>query len=307
MIKNISGKNKLLMNREFTLKGFSLIFIGLFLVISLFSLASAVTIKSAVTSPSEIAPGEIAKITIEIENILSDDVQNVNVALDLSGTVPIAPYQGSSEKSVDEIREGDDEKFTFNIIVLPEASPGIYKIPVKVSYMVNGTLGTKNGTIGVMVNSPARIKISVEGYLIKGQEGTVDFRIVNDGLSDLKLVSVQTIQPVSGATINSPLYEYLGNIDSDDFETVELTIFARENSGSSILIPLKIIYKDTTNKDFTQEETLNVKVYSQEEAENLGLIEKQNYTLYIAIGIIVLLYIFYRIRKRMKRKKALGA
>ena len=307
MIKNISGKNKLLMNREFTLKGFSLIFIGLFLVISLFSLASAVTIKSAVTSPSEIAPGEIAKITIEIENILSDDVQNVNVALDLSGTVPIAPYQGSSEKSVDEIREGDDEKFTFNIIVLPEASPGIYKIPVKVSYMVNGTLGTKNGTIGVMVNSPARIKISVEGYLIKGQEGTVDFRIVNDGLSDLKLVSVQTIQPVSGATINSPLYEYLGNIDSDDVETVELTIFARENSGSSILIPLKIIYKDTTNKDFTQEETLNVKVYSQEEAENLGLIEKQNYTLYIAIGIIVLLYIFYRIRKRMKRKKALGA
>ena len=307
MIKNISGKNKLLMNREFTLKGFSLIFIGLFLVISLFSLASAVTIKSAVTSPSEIAPGEIAKITIEIENILSDDVQNVNVALDLSGTVPIAPYQGSSEKSVDEIREGDDEKFTFNIIVLPEASPGIYKIPVKVSYMVNGTLGTKNGTIGVMVNSPARIKISVEGYLIKGQEGTVDFRIVNDGLSDLKLVSVQTTQPVSGATINSPLYEYLGNIDSDDFETVELTIFARENSGSSILIPLKIIYKDTTNKDFTQEETLNVKVYSQEEAENLGLIEKQNYTLYIAIGIIVLLYIFYRIRKRMKRKKALGA
>ena len=307
MIKNISGKNKLLMNREFTLKGFSLIFIGLFLVISLFSLASAVTIKSAVTSPSEMAPGEIAKITIEIENILSDDVQNVNVALDLSGTVPIAPYQGSSEKSVDEIREGDDEKFTFNIIVLPEASPGIYKIPVKVSYMVNGTLGTKNGTIGVMVNSPARIKISVEGYLIKGQEGTVDFRIVNDGLSDLKLVSVQTIQPVSGATINSPLYEYLGNIDSDDFETVELTIFARENSGSSILIPLKIIYKDTTNKDFTQEETLNVKVYSQEEAENLGLIEKQNYTLYIAIGIIVLLYIFYRIRKRMKRKKALGA
>src|SRR3972149_8284464 len=294
MIKNISGKNKLLMNREFTLKGFSLIFIGLFLVISLFSLASAVTIKSAVTSPSEIAPGEIAKITIEIENILSDDVQNVNVALDLSGTVPIAPYQGSSEKSVDEIREGDDEKFTFNIIVLPEASPGIYKIPVKVSYMVNGTLGTKNGTIGVMVNSPARIKISVEGYLIKGQEGTVDFRIVNDGLSDLKLVSVQTIQPVSGATINSPLYEYLGNIDSDDFETVELRIFARENSGSSISIPLKINYKDATNKDFTQDEILNVKIYSSEEAKNLGLIKGQSYTLYFAIGIVLLLYIIYR-------------
>src|SRR3972149_6535337 len=237
MIKNISGKNKLLMNREFTLKGFSLIFIGLFLVISLFSLASAVTIKSAVTSPSEIAPGEIAKITIEIENTLDSDVENVNVALDLSGTVPIAPYQGSSEESIDEIQEGDEEKFSFSVIVLPEAVPGIYKVPVKISYEINNTRETKNGTIGIIINSPPQIRISVEGYLIKGQEGSFEVRIVNDGLSDLKFVSVQITQPVSGATINSPLYEYLGNIDSDDFETVEVSVFARENSGSSISIP----------------------------------------------------------------------
>src|SRR3989304_9317305 len=111
---------------------------GLFSLFLMVSLVSAVTIKSAVTSPSEIAPGEIAKITIEIENIFNSDVENVNIALDLSGAVPIAPYQGSSEESIDEIKEGDEEKFSFSIIALPEASPGIYKIPVKITYEING-------------------------------------------------------------------------------------------------------------------------------------------------------------------------
>ena len=288
-------------------KSNGLFLVGLFSIFLMVSLVSAITIKSAVTSPSEVAPGEIAKISIEIENILSEDVQNVNVALDLSGAVPIAPYQGSSEESIDEIQEGDEEKFSFSVIVLPEAVSGIYKVPVKISYEINNTRETKNGTIGIIINSPPQIRISVEGYLIKGQEGSFEVRIVNDGLSDLKFVSVQITQPVSGATINSPLYEYLGNIDSDDFETVEVSVFARENAASSISIPLKISYKDATNKDFTQNEILNVRVYSQEEARNLGLIEGQSYTLYIAIVIIVLLYTFYKIRKRLKRKKALGA
>lgn len=295
------------MGRKMERKSKFMILAGIFSLVLMIALVPAMTIKNAITSPSEIAPGEVAKITIEIENTLSDDVQNVNVVLDLSASVPIAPYQGSVEESIDEIGEGDEERFTFNVIVLPDATPGIYKIPVKITYEINGTRETKNGTIGVIVNSPPQIQISVEGYLIKGQEGIVEIKIVNDGLSDLKFVSVQSSQPTSGATINSPLYEYLGNINSDDFETIEYSIFARETSPSMISIPIKLNYKDSTNKDFSQDEILSVRVYSSEEAKNLGLIPGQNYTLYVAIGIIILLYLLYRIRKKMKKKKALGA
>src|SRR3989304_10191889 len=115
-----------------------LVLTGIFSLFLMVSFISAVTVKNAITSPSEIAPGEIAKITIEIENIFNSDIENVNIALDLSGAVPIAPYQGSSEESIDEIKEGDEEKFSFSIIALPEASPGIYKIPVKITYEING-------------------------------------------------------------------------------------------------------------------------------------------------------------------------
>jgi len=312
MERNIM-KNKMLINKNYNANKFragtlSVILILLFsFIILMSSVVSAVTIKNVITSPSEVAPGETAKITIEIENTLSDDIQNVNVALDITGSVPIAPYQGSSEENIDEIREGDEEKFIFNIIVLPDASPGIYKIPVKISYEINGTKETKNSTIGLIINSPPQIRISIEGYLIKGQEGIVNVKIINNGLSDLKFVSAQATQPVSGATINSPLYEYIGNIESDDFESIEYKIFANENSLSTISIPIKIIYKDSTNKDFTKEEILSIKVYSNDEAKRLGLIPVGSYTLYVAIGIIILLYLIYRIRKRMKKRKAQGA
>lgn len=300
-------KNKMRTSKNNETKTLSLIFISLILILIASSFVSAVTIKNVMTSPSEVAPGETAKITIEIENTFDSDIQNVNVALDITGSVPIAPYQGSSEKNIDEINDGDEEKFVFNIIVLPNASPGIYKIPVKISYEVNGTKETRNSTIGLIVNSPSKIRISIDGYLIKGQERIVNVKIINDGLSDLKFVGAQASQPVSGATINSPLYEYIGNIDSDDFGTIEYFIFAKENSLSTISIPIKINYKDSTNKDFTQEEILNVKIYSKEEAQSLGLLPSQSYTLYIAIGIIILLYLTYKIRKRMKKRKAQGA
>src|SRR3990167_5301835 len=88
---------------QISIKIFTLTVVLSFLILFLLPSASSMSIKNVVTSPTEIAPGQVAKITIEIENTLSEDVTNVNVALDLSGVVPIAPYQGSSEESVDEI------------------------------------------------------------------------------------------------------------------------------------------------------------------------------------------------------------
>ena len=60
-----------------------LIFAVMFLVFSL-ALVSAVSVTDVSTSPSEVAPGEIVSVTIEIENIFEYDVLNINVKLDLS-------------------------------------------------------------------------------------------------------------------------------------------------------------------------------------------------------------------------------
>lgn len=288
--------------------------LGLFVVVSLFAILLnvnilALTIIDVRTSPSEVAPGQNARISIDVENNLNEDVENVDVLLDFSSLdVPIAPFEGSSETAIGDINSDDKETASFNVIVLPEAKSGIYKIPVKITYNIvdkNVTL-QKNGTISLVVNSQPKVKVTVEGNLIKGVESDITIRIINDGLSDIKLAGIQLSQPVS-ATISSPLYEYLGNIDSDDFDSVDLKVIANENSAAYISILVFVTYKDSTNKDFTQSETVVVRAYTSDEAKKMGLIKGPNYTLYILVLALVLIYVFYRIRKRMKKKKAQGA
>jgi uncharacterized membrane protein len=298
------GKNQ--RNKSFALT-FSLV--AVLLLILIISNISALTISDVRTSPSEVAPGQNARISIDIENNMNDDVENVDVLLDFSSlAIPIAPFEGSSETAIGDINSDDKETASFNVIVLPEAKSGIYKIPVKISYNIvneNATL-QKNGTISLVVNSQPKVKISGEGNLVRGIESSITLRIINDGLSDIKLASIQLSQP-SSATVSSPLYEYLGNIDSNDFDSVDLKITANENSASYISIPIFITYKDSTNKDLAQSETVMLRVYSQDEAKKMGFIKRPNYTLYFLVVALILAYVIYRIRKRIGKRKAQGA
>jgi hypothetical protein len=104
--------------------------LGIILLMFLMGTVSALRINSVLTNPSEVAPGEIFQISIEVENIFEYDVENLNVKLNLQN-VPFAPYQSSAEEFIDELKDGDEEDFNFRIIALPDASSGIYKIPVK--------------------------------------------------------------------------------------------------------------------------------------------------------------------------------
>ncbi len=265
--------------------------------------ASAVSLNSVTISPENTVPGQITSIALEIENDLNDIIENVNVALDLSSSsLPIAPYSSSSEQSIDEIDEDDEETFNFKLIILPEAKSGVYKIPVKISYEINGDEKESTELISLTVSSEPKITLSTDGALIKGRESLITIEIINDGIAEAKFVSIELIDPVK-ARINSKNYEYIGNIDSDDFDSVEYSLFTEINAGSEILIPVMLKYKDFSNKDYTKTETLKIPVYTIEEAQNRGIIEKPSYTTYIVIAAIVLIYIIYRIIKSIRKRK----
>jgi len=277
------------------------------------SLIQAITIKDVSSSPSEVAPGEVVSVSIEIENIFEYDIQNVNVKLDLSGeNTPFAPYQSSSEKYLEELGYGDEEKFTFKLIVLPETESGIYKIPVEIGYENSeGNKTLKNeliGLIGLIVNSKSELKTSLEDLvvLIKGKENEISIKIVNSGLGDAKFVFLTVIDS-KGIKFLSEKEQYIGDIDSDDFDSVEYKVYIDADASGTINLPIILKYKDSTNKEYTETSTITLKTYSLKEAQELGLVEKQNYTLYIIIGILVISYITYRIvRKRKLKKKREG-
>ncbi len=270
---------------------------------------SAVSVTDVSTSPAEVSPGETVKVTLEIENIFDYDVYNLNVKLDLSGeNVPFAPYESSSEKFLDELESDENEDFEFRLIVLPDTSTGIYKIPVEISYSYkegNDTFpGNKTELISITVNSKPELKISLDdsAVLIKGRENTFSIKIINSGLSDVKFVYI-SINETTKLKIFSEKEQYIGDIDSDDFDSAKYNVYLEEDTPNSISLPVTLKFRDSTNKEFSETKTLTLKIYSLKEAQALGLVKKPNFLPYVITLVLLAGYVVYRILKKRKLKK----
>jgi len=296
---------------------------ALFIILSLASI-QALVIDSVKMYPSEIAPGETAVITIGIENDGKNDITNVAVILDLSGVVesnmlgvpsttfevPFAPYESSSEHSFDEIEEDETDYAKFEIIALGNAQSGVYKIPLRISYFEDGKIEPtiRNSLIGVTVNSEPIIGVNIEdGLILKGQENEIDIKIINKGLSDVRFLEVE-FGTSTYFDVFSNKQVYIGDIDSDDFDTAGFKIYFKDNSPSTLTLPISIVYKDAVNNEYSEEFDLQVKVYTKEKAIALGLMDKNNTQSYI-IGVIVLvvLCVVYRKWKKHRKVKKMNA
>jgi len=283
-----------------------LIMTGIILAVALMQVASALTISSVSSSPAEVQPGEKARIDMTIENNLGDDVENVVISLDLTN-LPFAPYQSSNERTIEDINDGNDEDVEFELIAFADAASGTYKIPVEMSYNFQDETAREKtkGTISLIINAKPEIGVSSDegNILIKGKDNTLIVKIINSGLGEAKFLSVQ-ILPVSGIKIIGSDKVYIGNIDSDDFDTAEFKIVVNADAGT-INLPVSVAYKDSRNKDFTDVENIALKSYTTKEAISLGLIKANNSFIYIiiVIVIIILVLIFRAIRKRRRNKQ----
>lgn len=266
-------------------------------------LVSALSIDSAISNPQEVQPGEIFSLNLDIENNLNQTAENVVVSLDLS-KVPFAPYQSSSEVRIDHIHEEDNKEANFDLSAFSDAISGTYTIPVMVSY--TGSNGTESlGLVSVIINAKPKIEISSEeAFLIKGTNEKLTIKIVNSGLGDSKFLSV-SMNPNKELQITSSNNIYIGNIDSNDFDTAEFNVFINANADSSVNIPVKLTYTDSRNNEITEEKTIILKAYSEKEALALGLVQKNNTTLIIIsiVSAIILFLVYRKIRKNIKNKK----
>lgn len=277
----------------------------LLFVLMIFSIISFALINnvlslaiSSVTLTNEVQPGKTAKINIGIENDISEDIEDVSINLDLN-ELPFAPYNSASEYNIEKIREGNTKFAEFEIIVLNNAKSGIYKIPVIITYTQNETVKKKNFLISITVSSKPNIDVNTENnILLKGENNEFFIKITNKGLSDAKFVELE-IGRGKYDLLSEKKY-YIGDIDSNDFESIKIETFFKKDVPNNVNLPVNIIYKDELNKEYIDNFNLNLKVYSKTEAINLGLLEKNNATLYIS-GI-VLTGIIYFIYRKLKRK-----
>lgn len=253
---------------------------------------ATLNIKNVRTSPAVVEPGQKALLLVTLENLADSSMKDIDVRFDFS-SVPLAPFEEMGEQKMRRLNAASIADLMFNIIALPDADGGIYKLPVTIEYTDElGAFYSVNGTIAIMIGSEPDLDITVDSTMLsKGKRtGEVVLKIVNKGLTDIKFLNLELLESKDYKIISSSV-AYIGDVDSDDFETAEFRIGAR---AANPLLKVKLDYRDVNNNLFSEEADVELKIFSGAE---LGTGKSLFSWLITLLVIAVIIYFAYKKRK----------
>ncbi|MBD3310609.1 hypothetical protein GF351_05310 [Candidatus Woesearchaeota archaeon] len=204
-----------------------------------------------------VSPGKASEVYITVTNLADSLLKDLKFKLDLDD-IPFAPIGSANEKVVEMMYAEEQSTVAFDLMAEPDAESGLYKVPLEISYQDElGTTYTRDLTMGLIVGDSPEIIIQIEDTEREASgDVTATVKIVNKGVIDIKFVTVH-IKDTGSLDLASPEEYYVGNIDSDDYETAEFTW--KDDRKKEVSLPVKITYKDANNNEFSAEEELEVK------------------------------------------------
>lgn len=208
------------------------------------------SVDSIKTDPALIAPGDKFELSLTLNNNADSIMRDIRIKLDLADSeTPFAPEGSTSEKQIYQITPDTGKIMRFDLIALPDAEGDIYKVPVNISYTdETGTTYSKTDMISLKVTANPDLLVTVDSSEIQGKQrsGNVVIKIVNRGLTDIKLATAKLVGDKKIEVLSEPEI-YVGNIDSDDYETVEYKINVK-SYDKFVTLPLELRYRDATNE-----------------------------------------------------------
>jgi hypothetical protein len=270
-----------------------------------------VGINKVAVEPEEISPGKTASITITLENNAESLLRNVNVKLGIvtqtvtstsvtTTEIPLTPKGSANEKSVGNIGSHDLKNITFDVIADSSAVSKIYKLPLIISYNdVTGKNYTQTYYTSITIGETPDISTLLESSEIisSGSSGKISIKFTNKGTSDIKLLNVELIQSES-YEILSTSQVYVGNIDSDDYESADFSLYVKSTRNKAVQLPLRIEYRDSNNKEIKEDIILQLRLFSSSEAKRFGLVKAGSPLSSIIIIAIILGAVWYYFKKK---------
>ncbi len=269
-----------------------------------------VSINKVEIVPEVLKPGEKANVQIKVKNLATSDLRDVGITLSLAQIVlgttvvdlPFAPVGSSIEKRISYLRSGETADFDFVLQSYPTATGGIYKIPLSLEYTDDdGNDYSSIDLIGVAIRGEPDIMVQIDSSNLRSDNGKGDiiFSITNKGFDEIKFLTVKLTETDEFEVLSTSNEEYLGNVDSDDYETADFEVKMKGTGTSKVTFPVEISFKDALNEEYTIQKDLTLPLISTSDAGE----EKSNTGTYIFIAIVVVIIGFVVYRK-MRKKKA---
>lgn len=251
------------------------------------------------TIPDQVHPGEQVNVTLTFRNLATAGLKNIQVKLELDN-VQFSPFHTTNEKTIVRLASQEEKSATFVLVADPDASSQIHKVPYKLSYQDEQQVSyARNGTFGMMVYDKPQFLVNLEDSDVYEQSdnGNIVVSLSNTGTSTLKFVTLE-LKESSAYQVLSARKVYLGNLESDDYETAEFTIHPTNQESGGIALNLLVEYKDNYNRAYNKMEVLALPLYSQEDAIRYGLKETANTSLSYfgyAIGLLIVIFMVFMI------------
>lgn len=250
-------------------------------------------------------PGSSGTIKIKLANKADSILKDIKIKIGLGG-LPFVPLGSTNEKSIYKIDAKESYEFIFELLANPDADSGVYQVPLKITYSDElGKTYLTNGTIGIIIGAKPDLSITLDDSEIyeSGKSGEIVVKVVNKGVTDIKFMNM-ILMPSEEYRILSNEEVYIGNIDSDDYETADFKLFIEKSKKNQIKIPIALEYKDANNNDFNEAIELMLDLYSASEAKKFGLKKGNGFVGNLVIVVIVVagLFIYRRWRKHKKKK-----
>ena len=267
------------------------------------STESVLAVKEIFSNPKQVSQGSPVEVTIILKNQATNVIRDITTELLLVDS-PLAPIGSTSEKRVFALQPDEETQVTYILLVEPDAASALYKVPLRITYEDNeGAQTEKEVSFGLLIGAEPAIQIDMEEstVFVKDTTGTIVISISNIGPSELKYVSLE-IEDSEAYELLSTSRVYLGNLEPDDFETAEFTVYAKEEAN----INIKVTYRDAFNKLYEEERTLYLSIYSSSEAKKYGLIPANGIwgTIGLIIFVIFVIALMIEWRKHREFRKA---
>ena len=250
-------------------------------------------VSSVTTTPEKAQAGEEVQMDVTLENKADTYLRDVMVKLDTRGS-SFAPVGSPLEHTMKLFPLGAKQKITFRLAVDSSAASMIHQLPLEVFYTdPEGTAYARNLTVGVPVYNAPRYLLNLEESEVQQihKKGKIVISFSNIGVDDLNFVRVKLLPSDDFELLSAPL-NYMGDLESDDFQTAEYTIYTKSDA-QSIKLPVEVSFTDEYNVQRTEEHELDLRLYTPEEAKLFGFAPAQSASAFLIsmiFGSLILLF-----------------
>lgn len=274
------------------------------------------SVESVESDPETAEPGKTVDVTVKLKNLANSFLKNIRVKLavirvSLTATsvsyeeLPLTPLGSSDEKVIDFLDSSEEKELTFHMIADPDAETGLYKVPLQISYQDSlGTNYSTSSVIGIVIGSPPEIAATVYDSEIvnSGMSGNIEVRFINKGLCEIKFLNV-ILGTSEDYDILSAEEVYIGNIDSDDYESTDFKLYVKSEK-KEIPVQITVEYKDASNNNYRKELKPILRLYTDNEAQRAGIKGGNKVVGWVIVVVIVIAgLLIYRWRKKKKKSK----